>query len=188
MASIPIEVSARHIHITESDWTALFGDHPMEQARPLSQTGQFAATQRVTLRGPKGEMENVGIVGPARTATQVELSATDARHLGITPPVAESGSTENAASITVIGPQGEIKRNAAIIAQRHIHCTDLDATALGLRSGQIVSVTIPGKRGAVLQNVVVRTDPSYQLQLHLDTDEANACGVQSGMEAELIAQ
>lgn len=187
MTSIPIEVSARHIHITREDWNALFGATPLAVDHPISQPHQYVATTRVTLRGPKGEYKNVGVVGPFRPYTQVELSATEARYLGITPPVTDSGHLSKAAAVTIIGPNGELVRNAAILQQRHLHCRPQDAKKYGYTDGQLISVMIPGPRGTRLDNVIVRVNKDYAFRLHLDTDEGNACGVAPGMTAELAS-
>lgn len=187
MASVPIEISARHIHLTKEDWAALFGTTVMTSAREISQPGQFASKERVTLRGPKGEFKNVAIVGPFRPYTQVELAMTDARGLGINAPLTESGAVDQAATITIIGTAGEIERAAAIIPARHIHIGPAEATAAGVQDQQRVSVRIGGLRGAVLNNVLIRIHPDFVGRLHLDTDEGNACGVTPGMTAEIIS-
>jgi propanediol utilization protein len=186
MASVIIEISARHVHLTAADWAALFGPAEIVPDHAISQPSQFVATQRVKLRGPRGEFENVGVVGPFREYTQVELAASEARHLGLTPPVAESGQLDQAAEITVIGPAGEITKNLAIISQRHLHCHPDDATQLGFKDGQIVSAVVIGPRGSRFDNVVVRVNSDYALRLHLDIDEGNACGWQPGLTAEIV--
>ena len=186
MASVPIETSARHIHITEADWVALFGDATIVSDHAISQPGQFVATQRVALRSPKAEYKNVGVVGPFRSYTQVELAPSEARHLGLTPPVTDSGKLDKAVAITIVGPKGELVRDAAIIQERHIHCPPDAAKKHGLKDGQIVSVVVPGPRGARLDNVIVRVNKDYAFRLHLDLDEGNACGVKPGMTAEIV--
>jgi putative phosphotransacetylase len=186
MTTLPIEVSARHVHLTEADWSALFGAEAIASDRQISQPQQFVAKQRVSLRGPKGEYANVAIVGPFRAQTQVELAPSEARHLGINPPVAESGHLDSAVTLTIIGPKGSIDRDAAMTPERHIHAHPDDAAKHGLHNGQLVSIEIAGQRGARLDQVVVRVDPDYAWRLHLDIDEGNACGVQPGMSAELV--
>lgn len=181
--TIPIEVSARHVHLTEKDWTALFGSAPMTVERPISQRPQFSTKERVTLRGPKGELPNVAIVGPHRRYTQVELAQADAHRLGVTPPLRDSGSLAGAVPLTIVGPVGEVTRDCAIVQQRHLHLNAEDAKELGLSDRQTVSVDITGPRGARLGGVLVRVHPEFVARLHLDTDEGNACGVQSGMSA-----
>lgn len=186
MTFIPIEVSARHIHVTKEDWEELFGYASMEVERAISQEKQFVAKQRVVIRGPKGEFGHVAVVGPVRSKTQAELSMTDARALGIAAPLTGSGELDDAATVTVIGTVGTIERNAAIIPQRHLHIAPDEAKEAGLKDHQTTSVRIEGPRAAVLDNVLVRIHPDFQLRLHLDTDEGNACGVQPGMTAELL--
>lgn len=184
--SIQIEISARHVHLTQEDWTTLFGPSEMTVDHPISQHPQFSAKERVTLRGPKNTLPNVGIVGPVRTYSQAELSQTDAIHLGISPPLTDSGSLAQAATIAIIGPAGEIERPAAIIQQRHIHMNPAEAEKAGVKNNQIVSVEIPGPRGGRLENVIVRVQPDYTARLHLDTDEGNALGVTVGMTAQIV--
>lgn len=186
MISIPVEVSARHIHLSEADWTTLFGQTAMTVAHPISQSGQFAANERVVVRGPKGEFKKVAVVGPLRPYTQVELAMTDARTLGVNAPLSNSGSVETAAEITIIGPKGELICRAAIIPSRHIHIGPAEATAAGLHDKQTVAVRIGGPRAAQLDNVLIRINPDFVGRLHLDTDEGNACGVTTGMTAEII--
>ncbi|MBI4414801.1 MAG: propanediol utilization protein [Candidatus Kerfeldbacteria bacterium] len=186
MANFPIEISARHVHLTESDWTALFGPAEMKKDHELSQRPNFTATQRVTIRGPKGELKGVAIVGPCRPYTQVELSITDARFVGITPPLSDSGDLKNAATITIIGSRGEIVKAAAIIQKRHLHIDPAQASKLGLKKNQVLSMGVPGPRGAVISNVFVRVHPNFNGRLQLDTDEGNALGVTPGMTAEIL--
>lgn len=186
MPTIPIEVSARHVHLTREDWDVLFGSATMTNHRTLSQRPNFSAVQRVALRGPKGELKNVAIVGPTRSYTQVELAMTDARSLGITPPLRDSGSLAHAASITIIGPHGEVTRAAAIVQQRHLHLNPNEATALDLRDHQAIKLRVSGPRGGMLENVLVRVHADFSGRVHLDTDEGNAFGITAGMTAELL--
>lgn len=174
---IPIEISARHVHLSPEAWTTLFGNQVITIGSEISQPPQFLAAQRVTLRGPKGELERVGIVGPARPYTQVELAMTDARKLGVVAPLAESGHLERAAGITIIGPNGEHTAPVAIVQRRHIHAHPQEAEKHGLRHGQEVSVRISSERGGVLDHVRIRIHEDFSWRLHLDTDEANALGV-----------
>lgn len=187
MASVPIEISARHVHLTETDWTALFGSEAMTVDHPISQHRQFAAAQRVTVRGSKSEYRQVAIVGPFRLATQVELSMTDARVLGLKAPLSDSGALDQAAEVAIIGPAGQVTRPAAIVPKRHIHLDPAAATTAGLSDRQIVAVRIDGARGAQLDQVLVRIHPDFTGRLHLDTDEGNACGVTPGMTAEIVS-
>lgn len=187
MKPILIETSARHVHLTESDWIALFGSETIAAERPVSQHPQFVAKQRVGIRGLKGVFENVAIVGPLRPYTQCEVSMTDAYSLGIAPPLSDSGILEGAAVVTIVGPKGEVNRPAAIVQQRHLHLNPDEASEFGLHDHQIIAVNIPGPRGARLDNVLVRVHPDYVCRLQLDTDEGNACGVTPGMTAEVAS-
>ncbi len=185
--SIPVEISARHVHLTEAHWIELFGQEKISSGHLLSQPPQFVASQRIILRGPKGDIDQVAIVGPFRDYTQAELAMTDARRLGLTPPLSDSGKLEHAAHITIVGPAGEIRVPAAIIQKRHLHISPELALANGVQNQQKISLLISGPRGARLDHVLVRTGEDFTLQLHLDTDEANACGITSDMIAEFVA-
>lgn len=172
-----VETSARHVHLTAADLEALFGPGAsLTHKKDLSQPGQFACEERVTLIGPKKSIPNVIILGPERSATQVELSFTDARTLGLTPPVRESGDLSGSAPCKIAGPAGEIEiQEGAIIAKRHIHMTPADAERFGVCDKQIVRVRLDGEgRSTVYGDVVVRVSPKFALAMHIDTDEANA--------------
>lgn len=172
-----IEVSARHVHLKQEDVEALFGSgHTLTHKRDLSQPGQFLCEERVDLIGPKQTMKNVAILGPERPASQVELSLTDCRALGVEAPVRESGNTAGSPGIRVAGPRGEIVLAEGVIAaKRHIHMTPGDARAFGVMDKQIVSVAVPSGRPLVFQDVVVRVRDEFAPAMHIDTDEANAC-------------
>lgn len=185
--NIPIEISARHVHCDAATWKTLFGTAAPTIDRPISQPPQYAAVERVKLIGPKGDIDHVGTIGPLRTYTQVELAMTDARRLGLTPPLRDSGNVGDAAAITIVGPAGQVTAAAAIIQQRHIHATPADAAALGVTDRQEVHVAISGPRGGQLDQVIVRVDPNYVLRLHLDTDEANALGVTPESHATIVS-
>ncbi len=178
---VVVEISARHIHLSQEDLETLFGKgYELTVKKMLSQPGQFACEERVTVVGPKRELAGVSILGPVRSATQVELSLTDARSIGVSAPVRESGDIENSGSCKLIGPKGEIEIEKGVIAaKRHIHATPEDAEKMGLTDKQIVSVEIPTSNGRNLTfgDVVVRVSPSYALAMHIDTDEANAAGM-----------
>ncbi len=172
-----VETSARHVHLSAADLETLFGaGASLTHKKDLSQPGQFACEERVTLIGPKKTIPNVIILGPERSATQVELSFTDARTLGITPPVRESGDLAGSAPCKIVGPAGEIEiKEGAIVAKRHIHMTPADAERFGVRDKQIVRVRLDGEgRSTVYGDVVVRVSPKFALAMHIDTDEANA--------------
>jgi len=173
-----VESSARHVHLSQQDVEALFGKGAtLIFKRALSQPGQFQSEQRVDLVGPKNTIKNVAILGPERKNTQVELSYTDARNLGITVPLRESGDTAGSTGLTLVGPVGSIDiPEGAIAAKRHIHITPDEAAEYGIENGQIVSVKVEGERGIVFDNVVVRVNPNFKKAMHIDTDEANAIG------------
>ena len=176
--TVLIESSARHVHQTQEHVEILFGKGAeLTFKKELSQPGQFQSEQRVDLVGPKNTLKNISILGPVRKATQVELSCTDARALGIKVPVRESGDIAGSAPVTIVGPEGSIDiAEGAIAAKRHIHLTPADAEEFGVTNGQIVSVKTEGERGLVFDNVVVRVSPNFKKAMHIDTDEANAMG------------
>lgn len=179
MEKILVETSARHVHLSEDDLAVLFGaGATLTHKKDLSQPGQFACEERVKLVGPKKEIANVIILGPVRPATQVELSYTDARTLGVDAPLKESGDLEGTPGIKIIGPAGEVEIDkGVIIAKRHIHMTPEDAATYGVENGQIVSVKVESQRTATLGDVVIRVSPKFKLAMHIDTDESNAvCG------------
>ena len=177
---IELEASGRHVHVTKAQAVALFG-HPLTPKRPLSQPGQYLANERVTVIGPKGEFENVAVLGPERKAGQVELSMTDARTLGIAAPIRQSGDIENTPGAKLRGPMGEITLpQGVIIAKRHIHMTPEDAEKMGVADKQIVRLQTYTDRPLIFDDVVVRVRPDFQTYVHLDYDEANACGFQKG--------
>jgi len=173
---IPAEMSARHVHLSKEDLFELFALDSLECVRSISQPGQFLSSCRVRLIGPKGILENVAVLGPTRGATQVEISATDARALGITAPVRLSGDLADAADVTLQAGSRLITRKAAIIARRHLHMTPRDASAFGVHDGQCVSVRVLGSRPLILEDVPIRVTETSALALHIDTDEANAAG------------
>ncbi|MDO4488315.1 MAG: phosphate propanoyltransferase [Eubacteriales bacterium] len=173
---VEIEVSARHVHLTQEQIEILFGKgaqlHPK---RPLSQPGQYLSEERVTLIGKKGELKNVSILGPARKAGQVELSVTDRRAIGVEAPVRESGDLEGAGLITVKGPEGTIEDlPAAIVAHNHIHVPTDVAAKLGLNDGERVSVKALTERTITFDDVVIRVSDKFRFKMHIDFDEANA--------------
>jgi putative phosphotransacetylase len=179
---VPVGVSARHIHLTEEHIAHLFGDgHELKVLKKLLQPGLFAAEETVTLVGPKGEIGNVRVIGPARRATQVEISLTDTRLLGVYPPVRLSGRHDGTPGLTVRGPAGEIAlERGVIIAARHLHLHTSEARAWGIADRQLLRVRIGKERPVVLEDVVARVSDRFALELHIDTDEANAAGVKTG--------
>lgn len=179
-AFIPLEASGRHVHVTREQAQALFG-HDLTEKRPLSQPGQFLANERVTVVGPKGEFRNVAVLGPARKEAQVEVSLTDGRTLGITPPVRLSGDVKNTPGVRLVGPNGQVELQQGVIAaKRHIHMSPEDARNFGVTDGQEVSLKTYTGRQLIFENVPVRVKPDFATYAHLDYDEANACGMKDG--------
>ena len=177
---IEIEASGRHVHVTKEQAQILFG-HSLTRSRPLSQPGQWVARERLTVIGPKGEFRNVAVLGPERTEAQVEISLTDGRVLGITPPVRPSGDVAGSPGVVLRGNQGELALDrGAIVAQRHIHITPQDAAHFGVRDKQLVNLQTYTARPLIFQDVLVRVSPDFATRVHLDIDEANACGYQTG--------
>ena len=177
---VPLEASGRHVHVTEMEALTLFG-HKLTPKRPLSQPGQFLSNERVAVVGPKGELHNVAVLGPERKEAQVEISLTDGRALGITPPVRMSGDVAGSPGVTLVGPIGQVDlKQGVIAAQRHIHVSPEDGTRLGLRDKQVVKLRTFTQRPVVFDDVVVRVHKDFATSVHLDYDEANACGFQNG--------
>ncbi|MET3546178.1 phosphate propanoyltransferase [Paenibacillus favisporus] len=186
--TVPVGVSARHIHLTQEHIEALFGQgYQLTEFKPLSQPGQFAANETVAVIGPKGQFDKVRILGPARSASQLEISRTDSFAIGVKAPVRESGNIEGTPGIKVKGPQGEIElEKGVIVAARHIHFHTSDAEGWGIADKQQLKVRIGGERGLVFENVIARVSDSFALDMHIDTDEANAAGAKTGDTAEII--
>lgn len=182
-----VETSARHVHVTTADLKALFGEgHELTKKKDLSQPGQFACEEKVEVIGPKGSLK-CSILGPCRAATQVELSKTDARTIGITAPVRESGDTKGSAGCTIKGPAGEITiSEGVIVAKRHIHLTPADAEELGVKDKDVVYVKVDTEdRSAILGDVVCRVSEKFSRAMHIDTDEANAISAPLNLEGEI---
>lgn len=181
MSKFLVETSARHVHLTDATFKLLFGDDAtLHVKKMLSQPGQYACEERVTVVGPKKELANVSILGPFRKADQVELSMTDARSIGVDGVVRESGDLANTPGCTLIGPKGQVTiSEGVIVAKRHIHATTKDAEALNITNGEIVKVRLETNgRSLIFDDVVVRVSDTYALAMHIDTDESNAamCG------------
>ena len=175
-----VETSARHVHLTESDFKILFGNEAtLTVKKNLSQPGQYACEERVSIVGPKKEISGVSILGPFRSASQVELSATDARSIGLPIVIKESGDLRGTPGCKIVGPKGSLElQEGVIVAKRHIHATSEDAKKLGVKDKDIVSVKInTPERSLIFGDVVVRVSDSYALAMHIDTDEANASGM-----------
>ena len=177
---VPLEASGRHVHVTKEQAQCLFG-HELTPKRPLSQPGQYLANERVTVIGPKGRFENVAVLGPERKEAQVEISLTDGRALGVQPPVRLSGDVKNSPGTVLEGPRGRVEiRQGVIAAKRHIHMTPEDAARMGVRDKQDVSLQVFTDRPLTFQDVTVRVSRDFASYVHLDYDEANACGFQNG--------
>ena len=177
---VPLEASGRHVHVTEMEALTLFG-HKLTPKRPLSQPGQFLSNERVAVVGPKGELHNVAVLGPERKEAQGEIALTEGRALGITPPVRMSGDVTGSPGVTLVGPIGQVDlKQGVIAAQRHIHVSPEDGTRLGLRDKQVVKLRTFTQRPVVFDDVVVRVHKDFATSVHLDYDEANACGFQNG--------
>ena len=177
---VELEASGRHVHVTKEQALALFG-HPLTPKRELSQPGQYLSNERVTVIGPKGRFDNVAVLGPERSAGQVELSMTDTRTLGITAPVRLSGDIKDTPGAILQGAQGTVAlKEGVIVARRHIHITPEDAQQMGVTDKQVVNLQTYTHRPLTFGDVVVRVSPDFETYVHLDYDEANACGFQSG--------
>lgn len=179
MNEIIIETSARHVHVSEADLAVLFGaGYELTPKKDLSQPGQYACNEKVIVRGPKSELR-MSILGPTRKQTQVEISLTDARSIGLTVPIRESGDLAGSAGCTIVGPAGEINITEGVIAaKRHIHLSDTEAAELGVTDKQIVKVQIDSKeRSVIFGDVVVRVNKNYRNAMHIDTDESNAAAL-----------
>ena len=177
---IELEASGRHVHLTKEQAQTLFG-HGLTPERPLSQPGQFLARERITVQGPKGEFRNVAVLGPERTAGQVEISLTDGRVLGIAAPVRLSGDISGTPGAILEGPRGTVRLSqGVIVAQRHVHLTPQAAEHFGVKHGQLVRLRALTDRPLVFEEVAVRVSPDFAPYAHLDYDEANACGFRKG--------
>lgn len=185
---IPIGVSARHVHLAQAEVEQLFGEnYQLTPKFELSQPGQFAAEETVVIAGPKGSINRVRILGPARTLTQVEVSWTDAMKLGVKPPLRISGDIKDSSPVTLIGPKGSVVLpEGLIIAQAHIHMSPADSERFQVVDGQSVQIKVQGLRPIILSNVMIRVSERYRLEMHIDTDEANAGLIQQGAFAEIV--
>lgn len=187
--TVLVEISARHVHVSESDLETLFGKgYKLTPKKELSQPGQYACEERVTVVGPKRELAGVSILGPCRKETQVEISLTDARSIGVKAEIRESGDLEGTQGIKLVGPCGEVELTKGVIAaKRHIHMTPADAEKYGIVDKQNVLVKIEGTgRTLIFDDVVARVNPTYALAMHLDTDEANAAAIAGCTEGEIV--
>lgn len=187
--TVLVETSARHVHVSQEDLETLFGKgYELTKKKDLSQPGQFACEERVQVIGAKGSFPKVSILGPVRPDTQIELSASDARSIGVDAPCRESGDIAGSGACKLVGPAGEVELSeGVIVAKRHIHATPEDAEKYGIEDKQIVSVKVESDgRSLVFGDVVVRVSPKYALAMHIDTDESNAAFAKPGMMGEII--
>ncbi|HFI0342700.1 TPA: ethanolamine utilization phosphate acetyltransferase EutD [Streptococcus suis] len=186
--SFEIEASGRHIHLSQEDLEKLFGkDYTLTKAKDLSQPGQYACKERLTILGPKGAFQNVVILGPVRGASQVEVSLTDCLKLGLNAPIRESGQIENTPGIILVNGSKVVSlEKGLIVAKRHIHMTPEDAAKANVVNQEIVQVQVGGERGLIFDDVVIRVHPKFATYMHIDYDEANACGFKKGMRGRIL--
>lgn len=183
---VELEASGRHVHVTKQQAEILFG-HGLTPKRPLSQPGQYLANERVTVIGQKGEFQNVAVLGPERSEAQIEISLTDSKTLGLTPPVKLSGDVSGSPGATLVGPCGRVSlEKGVIVAQRHIHMTPAAAAHFGVKDKQVVKLQTYTQRPLVFDDVVVRVSDQFDTFVHLDYDEANACGFRNGDLGRLL--
>ena len=185
-----VETSARHVHVSKADLETLFGaGYELTKKKDLSQPGQYACEERVQVIGAKGSFPAVSILGPTRPDTQLELSASDARSIGVVAPCRESGDVAGSGACKIVGPKGEVElKEGVIVAKRHIHATPADAEKYGLCDKQIVDVKVESDgRTLTFGDVIVRVNPNYALAMHIDTDESNAAFAAPGMMGEILA-
>lgn len=184
---IPVGVSNRHLHLSQADQDILFGaGYKMTPIKDLSQPGQFACKETVTICGPKGAIEKVRVLGPVRSKTQVEILTGDGFKLGVSAPARQSGDLAGTPGITIAGPKGSVQiGEGLIVAQRHIHMTLQDAKKYGVHDGQIVDIEVEGPRGGIYANVIVRANDTSALECHLDTEEANAMNINSSTKIKI---
>ncbi|NTW22030.1 phosphate propanoyltransferase [Candidatus Falkowbacteria bacterium] len=186
--TVPVEVSARHIHLTAEHLAELFGeDYELSPIKPLSQPGEFASSAVLDIQTEKNTMKGVRVLGPVRSYSQVEVSRTDSYFLGLIPVIRESGDIKGTPGITLIGPNGTVKlEEGVVLAYRHIHCSSSRAEELSVKHGQFVKARIGGPRAVVYENVMFKVSDNYDWHLHLDVDEGNAAGAEPGTTAEII--
>lgn len=179
---IPIEASGRHIHLSQKDLDTLFGEnYTLTKVKDLSQPGQYACKERVSITGPKGTLKNVVILGPVRKDTQIEVSLTDAKVLGIDAPIRQSGEVENTPGITITSEKASINTSSGVIvAKRHIHIEEKDKHKYNVEDGEIVKVKVFSSRPLIFDDVVIRVSPKFKTFMHIDYDEANACNFKQG--------
>lgn len=186
--SIPVGISNRHVHLSKRDVSLLYGEnYQLTPYKNLAQPGQYACNETVILCGPKGALERVRVIGPARTQTQVEILSGDCFVLGIKAPVRISGDISGSAGLTIIGSKGSVQLiEGVIVAQRHIHMHPKDAKCFSVENGQVVKIEVDGPRGGILDHVLIRVSENSTLECHIDVEEANALGVQSSSSIKII--
>ena len=188
--AVKVRISGRHIHVSQKDLELLYGPgYHLTKYRDLAQPGQYAAKETLTVVGPKGVMEGIRILGPMRDKTQVEISGTDGYHLGMEPPVRDSGNISGTPGIVLVGPYGAVTlREGVILAATHIHMSSHDAAKLKLKNGDRVQVLVDGERDIIFTEVLVRVDKSFITEMHVDTDEANAAVIEDGDYVTIIGK
>ena len=179
-------ISNRHVHLTQEDYKVLFGDEELGVVKELVQPGQFSSDKKVSIKTEKRTIDNVRLLGPLRSYTQVEVSKTDSFSLGIDPPMRNSGDLEGAAIVTIVGPLGEVTKPCAIIANRHLHISPNQRKALDLMDVEVVTAKIVGEKVTVFEDVYIKEDPNFTLELHLDTDDGNGALAKTGDMVEIF--
>lgn len=190
-SDVPVGVSNRHIHLNKADMETLFGvGYELTPFKDLSQPGQYACKELLTLVGPSlRPIENVRVLGPLRSKSQVEISATDSYVLKVKPPVRESGNIAGSAGVTIVGPKGVVVlKEGCIVANRHIHMSPSDGVKFGVKDGDTVTVDVKGKRRTRWYDVQVRVSPDFRLEMHIDTDDANAVGIGNGCKVQIVKE
>ena len=188
---VPVGVSNRHIHLNKADLATLFGEgYELTPLKELSQPGQYACKELLTIVGPSlRPIENVRVLGPLRSKSQVEISTTDSYVLKVKPPVRESGNIAGSAPVTIVGPKGIVQlKEGCIVANRHIHMSPADGAAFGVKDGDTVTVDVVGKRRTRWYDVQVRVHPDFRLEMHIDTDDANAVGIGNGCKVKVVKE
>lgn len=185
---VKVGVSSRHAHLNEEDYKKLFGNLSLEVERDLVQKGEYASNRFVTIKGPKGYIENIRIIGPLRKETQVEVSLTDSYKIGINPPIRNSGDLKDAAEVLIMSQKGTIEKKAAIISRRHIHLSKEEANKYNLKDKEEVSIRVNTEKGGVMDNVLIKVYENGSLEMHIDTDDANAFVLKTGDFVELIGK
>ena len=186
---VSVGVSNRHIHLDYDTCVKLFGSSELTLVRELSQGGEFVSNRVVSIKTNKGIIDNVKVVGPLRDRTQVEIARSDAFKLGITPPVRMSGNFDGAVDVILVVDNREVEvNNSCILANRHIHCKTSELDKYGLKNGQVLKVRVNGERGGIMDNVIVKSKESYNFEMHIDTDEANAFMLSNGSVVEIMEE